>query len=48
MLPGTRVLKLYNFHLATIDKCSIILKVIILISRPISDKFNNMLEKKKK
>ena len=40
-----KVLKLHNFHLAIREKFSLFLKVIILISRPIFDKFNKVREK---
>ena len=44
-MKSYQVLKLHNFHLATREKFSIIMNVIILISKHISDKFDNVLEK---
>ena len=44
-MKSYQVLKLHNFHLATRGKFPFILNIIILISRPISDKFTAVLEK---
>ena len=44
-MKSYQVQKLHNFHLATRENFSVILNVIILISRPISGKFYNVIGK---
>ena len=44
-MKSHQVLKLNNFRLATREKFLIVLNVIMLISRRVSDKFNDDLER---